>query len=44
MTDQIADRLQFEQQQLRDEIVRLTARVETLEKTAEKEKAEDGRQ
>jgi len=44
MTDQVADRLQFEQQQLRDDIARLTARVEALEKATEKERSTDGRQ
>jgi hypothetical protein len=35
MTDQIADRLQFENAQLRDEIERLKVRVEALENRTE---------
>ncbi len=35
MTDQIADRLQWENAQLRDDIVRLTERVAQLEKKLE---------
>lgn len=35
MTDQVADRLQWENAQLRDEIERLKARIEALEKKLE---------
>lgn len=38
MTDAIADRLQWENAQLRDEIERLKARVEALEKKTGEEK------
>lgn len=43
MTDQVADRLQWENAQLRDEIERLKARVDALEKHTKEEK-KDGRQ